>query len=98
MEIKRSVLLDEANLVARNRSRFDHGQRTVHKDIIPAKDRVIDYKRKCFGRLFTGIAAGRDKTEERPVSSTTSLNFADNTTQANSLFEEEERATTAHPF
>ena len=78
--------------------RFEKGMRSIHYDIPPAKDRVTDYKRKCFGRLFTGLAAGRDKTEERPASSATSLAFADMTTQAQSVFEEEERSTYSLPF
>jgi hypothetical protein len=70
----------------------------VHRDIAPAKDRVQDYKRKCFGRLFTGLQVARDKTEERPASSATSIAFADMTTQAQSEFEEQERSTYSLPF
>ena len=56
----------------------------MHKDIAPAKDRVTEYKRKCFGRLFTGLAAGREKSEDRPTSSATSLMQQEMTTQAQS--------------
>ena len=45
---------------------FDDGQRTVHPDIIPAKDRIVEYKRKGFGRLFSS------KLENRPLSGVTS--------------------------
>jgi len=31
---------------------FDEGERTVHKEIPPSKDRIADYKRKSFGKLF----------------------------------------------
>lgn len=67
-------MLNEENEIAKARKRFDVNERTVHKDIAPAKDRVTEYKRKCFGRLFTGLAAGREKSEDRPpTSSATSL-------------------------
>ena len=58
----------------------------MHRDIAPAKDRVAGYKTKCFGRLFTGIAAARDKSADesaRPATSSTSINNqAEMTTQA----------------
>jgi hypothetical protein len=44
---------------------FDENERTVHKDIIPARDRVEVYKRKSFGKLF------QNKLDERPVSAFT---------------------------
>jgi hypothetical protein len=40
---------------------FDAGERTVHHELPPAKDRIEDYQRKSFGKLFT-------KYEDRPVS------------------------------
>jgi hypothetical protein len=69
---KREELLDEENVIAKARKRFDGGERTILKDIAPAKDRVTDYKRKCFGRLFTGLAAGRDKLDDLPVTGSSS--------------------------
>lgn len=51
----RKDLLDEDKNMEIERLRFDKGQRSVHRDIAPAKDRVQDYKRKCFGRLFNGL-------------------------------------------
>lgn len=73
------------------------------KDLPPAKDRVNEYKRKCFGRLFTGLAVGRDKSEsggERnpPMTSSSSLMQGEMTTQAQSVFEEEEGAKYSLPF
>ena len=47
--------MDEGNIEEAERVRFETRERTVHKDIPPAKDRVIDYKRKSFGRLFNGL-------------------------------------------
>ena len=51
----RQDLLDEEKNAEVVKLRFDRGQRSVHRDIAPAKDRVQDYKRKCFGRLFNGL-------------------------------------------
>jgi hypothetical protein len=31
---------------------YDEGERSVHTDIPPARDRITDYKRKSFGKLF----------------------------------------------
>ena len=85
-ELKRLDLLDEEKTAAKSRQRFDRCERSIHRDIAPAKDRVTGYKTKCFGRLFTGIAAAREKSIEdpgRPATSTTSLNNqAEMTTQA----------------
>ena len=63
---KREELLDEENVIGKARKRFDGGERTILKDIAPAKDRVTEYKRKNFGRLFTGLAAARDKLDDQP--------------------------------
>ena len=77
-DLKRTELLDEEKMLAKSRQRFDRCERSIHKDIAPAKDRVTGYKTKCFGRLFTGIAAAREKTVDdngtRPATSTTSFN------------------------
>jgi len=101
-ELKRLDLLDEEKTAAKSRQRFDRCERSIHRDIAPAKDRVVGYKTKCFGRLFTGIAAARDKTVEdapRPPTSTTSINYqAEMTTQAQSDFEEVEGAKYSLPF
>jgi hypothetical protein len=85
-ELKRMHLLDEEITAAKSRQRFDRCERSIHRDIAPAKDRVTGYKTKCFGRLFTGIAAARDKSVDesaRPPTSSTSINNqAEMTTQA----------------
>ena len=60
-EIKRQELLDLSNVEAIERMRFDKKERTIHKEIPPAKDRMNDYKRKCFGRLFTGLQEARNQ-------------------------------------
>ena len=39
---------------------YDQGERTIHTEIPPAKDRIVDYKRKSFGKLFQNF------TEDRP--------------------------------
>ena len=71
---------------------FESGQRSVHQEIIPAKDRVAEYKRKSFGRLFSS------KAEHRPLSGFTSQGLGDISTQMQSNFEEEERSVYSHPF
>ena len=72
---------------------YDEGERSILKDIPPAKDRIADYKRKSFGKLFT------NKQDERPISGIASSNGqADVTTQAQSVFEEDERSVYSHPF
>ena len=40
---------------------FENGERSIHKDLIPTKDRIGYYKKKSFGSLY-------QKYEERPVS------------------------------
>jgi hypothetical protein len=47
-----SKLLNEDLVQAKEKKYFDEGERSTLKDIIPAKDRVDDYKRKSFGKLF----------------------------------------------
>lgn len=32
---------------------YEENERTDHKDIMPAKYRLTEYKRKSFGKLFT---------------------------------------------
>lgn len=56
---------------------YEDNERTDHKDIMPAKYRLTEYKRKSFGKLFT------QQSQDRPMSGATS-NFgnADVTTQA----------------
>jgi len=76
----------------KERNYFIKEERSIHKEIPPAKCRISDYRRKNFGKL-------RNKTEERPMTSyTQSSGQADITTQAQSVFEEEERAVSSHPF
>lgn len=55
---------------------FDAGERTIHQDLPPAKDRIEEYSRKSFGQLFT-------KFEDRPFSGkASSVGLAEITTQA----------------
>ena len=61
-EAKRSKLLDENFVLQKERKFFENQERTIHKDLIPAKDRIGDYKRKSFGKLF------QSKVDDRPMS------------------------------
>ena len=99
-DAKRAELENEDNIINKARERFDKKERSIHRDIPPAKDRVDEYKRKkCFGRLYNGLAAARlSKAEERPESTTLSAYKGELTTQAQSVFEEEEGATYSLPF
>lgn len=45
-------MLDENLTLLKHKKLFDEEERTVHKDLIPAKDRIEVYKRKSFGKLF----------------------------------------------
>ncbi len=38
--------------MAKDKKMFDEGQRSMHRDIPPSKDRIEEYKRKSFGKLF----------------------------------------------
>ncbi len=71
-QVKREELLNEDNVIAKARKRFDGKERTVLKDIAPAKDRVVDYKRKCFGRLFTGLSASKEGSMPEDIPRTAS--------------------------
>jgi hypothetical protein len=60
-------LLDESVTQAKVKKMFDQGERTNIKEIPPAKDRISDYKRKCFGKLF------QDKViNDKPISAAAS--------------------------
>jgi len=37
---------------AKERKMYDEGERSIHNQIPPAKNRITDYKRKSFGKLF----------------------------------------------
>lgn len=90
---KRQRLLDPDLVQQKEKRMFDDQERTVHKDIVPAKDRVQTYQRKSFGKLF------QNHLENRPLSAVTSSGgLADVTTQAASVFEEDEKSLKAHPF
>lgn len=70
---------------------FDEGERTIHKDIEPAKYRLTDYKRKSINKIFI------DQHKDRPISGVTSNNnLAEVATQA--TFEEDEKSTINLPF
>lgn len=51
-EDKRARLLNENVTMMKDRKMYEEGERSIHKDILPAKDRICDYKRKSFGKLF----------------------------------------------
>ncbi|CDW84410.1 UNKNOWN [Stylonychia lemnae] len=90
---KREKLLNENYIEQKQKKFFEDGERTVHQDILPAKDRIGEYKTKSFGKLF------QNKLEERPMSAYTSnAALGDATTQAQSVFEEDEKSVKSHPF
>ena len=90
---KRRRLLDPTLAQQKEKRMFDEQERTEHKDIAPAKDRVGAYQRKSFGKLFQNFA------EARPLSAAASSGgLAEVTTQAASVFEEDEKSLRAHPF
>ena len=66
---KRNLLLNEERFEDKERKMYDDGERTIHRDIPPAKDRITDYKRKSFGKLFSDKAL---VGAERPLSGVTS--------------------------
>lgn len=45
---------------------YEDGERSIHKEIPPAKDRIGEFKRKSFGKLFNPQPA------DRPTSGITS--------------------------
>ena len=51
-EEKKQWLLNEKNIMMKEKKMYDEGERRLHKDILPAKDRIGEYKRKSFGKLF----------------------------------------------
>eukprot|EP00347_Sterkiella_histriomuscorum_P008883 403343381 len=94
-EEKRNKLLDEELNEQKHKKLFDENERTVHKDILPARDRIEVYKRKSFGKLF------QNKLSDRPMSAFTQQSqshLGDATTQAQSVFEEDERSIRSYPF
>lgn len=73
---KRERLLNSQINVQKSKKMFDAGERTIHQDLPPAKDRIEEYSRKSFGQLFT-------KFEDRPFSGkASSVGLAEITTQA----------------
>jgi hypothetical protein len=52
LECRRQKLLNEEIKQNKDKKMFDEGQRSVHRDIPPSKDRIEEYKRKSFGKLF----------------------------------------------
>lgn len=44
--------MNESLVVMKGKKMFDDGERTVHKDIAPAKSRIFNYQKKSFGKLF----------------------------------------------
>ncbi len=74
-EEKRGKLLDENLIAEKEKKMFDENERTNHKDIIPAKDRIVPYSRRSLGKLF------QNKIDNRPLSAVTSTaGFGDATT------------------
>jgi hypothetical protein len=66
--------MEPRNIMKREMKFFEEQERTDHKDIPPAKDRIADFKRKQFTNFHP--------TEERPYSGVASSNGHDLTTQA----------------
>ena len=64
---KRQKLMNEDLIIAKEKHMYDEGQRSMHKDLPPAKDRIIDYKHKCFGKLFDHHKMNSDM-KQRPFS------------------------------
>lgn len=62
---KRLNLLNQSLIVMKDRKMFDNEERTLHKDIPPAKTRIQTYKKKSFGKLF------QQYQEDRPMSGVT---------------------------
>ena len=73
--------MDPINILTKEKKMYDDGERSIHTEIPPAKDRISEYKRKSFGKLFSGRL---DDHKERPMSGVTSSQgaLADVTTQA----------------
>ena len=86
-EARRTRLLDETLKLQKERRMYEEGERSIHQEIPPAKDRITEFKRKSFGKFFPA------KLDERPTSGITSQGVGDVTTQAQSQLEEEERST-----
>jgi DNA-binding PadR family transcriptional regulator len=105
-EEKRNKLLNDSVVLEKQKQMFINEERTEHKDILPAKYRITDYKRKTFGRLFQAAKSNYQEKQgiagNRPISSSQysqGMNsVVDVTTQATTTFEEEERSTITHPF
>ena len=91
-EARRTRLLDETLKLQKERRMYEEGERSIHQEIPPAKDRITEFKRKSFGKFFPA------KLDERPTSGITSQGVGDVTTQAQSQLEEEERSTFQQPF
>lgn len=49
---KRLNLMNESFIEQKEKKIFDNEERTIHKDIPPAKDRIMSYKKKSLGRLL----------------------------------------------
>jgi hypothetical protein len=79
--------MDQSLTEMKHRKMFEEEERTEHKDIVPAKYRLTDFKRKSLGKLFQ--QRFDDKTQS---DITSSLGNADVTTQAYSNFEEDEKS------
>lgn len=44
--------MNEKNNIMKEKKMYDEGQRSIHQEIPPAKERIEEYKRKSFGKLF----------------------------------------------
>ena len=53
-EARKQRLLDEELKQQKDKQLFEDGDRSIHKEIPPAKDRIGEFKRKSFGKLFQG--------------------------------------------
>ena len=87
--------MDEELVEEKERKMYEIGERSIHKEIPPAKDRIRGYRRFAsgFGKMY------QNKLDDRPLSAVaSSTGHADLTTQAQSVFEEDEKSIYSHPF
>lgn len=77
---------------------FDNEERSEHRDILPAKYRLTDYKRKSVGKTIFNQKSNERLHNNNYNDTTSNLDNADATTQAYSNFEEIEKSTITHPF
>lgn len=50
--MKLTHLMNEDETLKKESRYFEKGERTIHRQIIPAKDRIEEYKRKSMQKQF----------------------------------------------